>query len=79
MNLLIEFFANVKYSREGTGKMLVDIAFYRKLINQIDIHEVDQKFKNLQFLTEVYVLKNDEREINQHFKEKRELEPSFKN
>lgn len=52
--------------------IFIDIANYKKVIMQMDFPEIDQKYKVLRCLIDIYVIKNDEKSINAYVKSEKE-------
>ncbi len=52
--------------------MFIDIANYKKIIVQIDFPEIQEKYKVLRSLIDVYVIKNEDKAINSYIKTEKE-------
>lgn len=72
LTLLIEHYSLIRYNKEGLGMIFIDIANYKKVIMQMDFPEIDQKYKVLRCLIDIYVIKNDEKSINAYVKSEKE-------
>lgn len=68
INLLIGHYSKINYTKEGLGMIFIDIANYKKIIIQIDFAEIEEKYKVLRSLIDIYVIKNEEKAINGYLK-----------
>lgn len=53
--------------------IFIDIANFKKIIIQIDYPEIEEKYKVLRSLIDIYVIKNEEKAINSYLKTEREI------
>lgn len=58
IGLLIQHYAQIAYTKEGLGNIFIDIANYKKIVIQVDCDLVDQRYKVLRSLIDIYVIKN---------------------
>ena len=69
INLLIDHFSLIRYQKEGLTALFSDIANFKKIVSQINVEEVEKLYKNLRTLIDIYVIKNDEKTINDFIKD----------
>jgi len=58
LNLLIQHYSQIPYTKDGLGNIFIDIANYKKIVIQIDSEAIDHKYKILRSLIDIYVIKN---------------------
>ena len=61
--ILTDYYSSITYTKDGLSRLFLDIAKYKSLISMFNCNEVDQKFKALRSLIDIYVLKNEEKAI----------------
>jgi len=65
---LIQHYSTITYSKEGLGGIYVDVSGFGKILKLINIGAVDERFKVFKSLIDIYVLKNDEKELGSYIK-----------
>ena len=71
-SMLINFYSNIRYNKEGLAKLLMDVAKYKNLIAMFSCEEVEQKFRVLRSLIDVYVIKCDEKTMLEYVDNEKE-------
>lgn len=68
VNLLIQHYCRINYTKDGLGGIYVDVGGFGKILKMINIGVVEERFRIFKGLIDIYVLKNDEIEINNYIK-----------
>ena len=61
--LLSNYYSSIAYSKDGLSRIFIDIAKYKSLISMFGCEEVENRFKALRCLIDIYVIKNEEKAI----------------
>ena len=59
--MLINHYCSITYNKEGLGAIYVDIGGYGKILKMLNLSSVDERFRVLKSLIDIYVLRNDEK------------------
>ena len=70
--MLISHYNSINYNKEGLGAIYVDVGGYGKILKMLNLSSVDERFKVFKSLIDIYVLKNDEKELSNYMKSERE-------
>ena len=66
VNELVRFYSQINYNKDGLSKIFMDIAKYKSAVAQFGSEEVENKFKLLRSLIDIYVIKLDEKIIEDY-------------
>jgi hypothetical protein len=61
INMLINHYATINYTKDGLGAIYVDIGGFGKILKLLNLSSIDERYKVLKSLIDIYVLKNDEK------------------
>jgi hypothetical protein len=68
VNHIIKYYSQIVYTKDGLSRIFMDIAKYKTIIGQFNNEEIDNKFKILRSLIDIYVIKNEEKAIEDYIK-----------
>jgi hypothetical protein len=72
VGLLIQHYSSITYSKEGLGGIFVDVSGFGKILKFFPVAAVEERFRVFKCLIDIYVLKNDEKELSAYVKSERE-------
>ena len=72
VDMLITHYSTIAYSKEGLGGIFVDVSAISKMVKLFNVVSVDEKFKALKCLIDIYVLRNDEKELDHYVRTEKE-------
>ena len=72
-SLITDYYASIPYTKDGLSRIFIDIAKYKSVITMFNSQEVENKFKVLRSLIDIYVIKNDEKSILKYITDQKEV------
>ena len=72
VNLLINHYSSITYTKASLGAIYIDVGGFGKVLKMLNLSSVDERFKVFKSLIDVYILKNDEKELSNYIKAERE-------
>ena len=70
--MLINHYSTITYTRDGLGAIYVDLGGYGKILKLLNNPAVEERFRVFKGLIDIYILKNDEKEISHYIKAEKE-------